>query len=184
MASFADACSSRAAPVEAAPWCEELQSEVARLQNDLRQQEEITQQVTSAHERLEGELRAKKKELRAKAREKQALERLVESLQVQPRTVGMSTWLPWMVVIVLIVVVAYLMLLHTYVSMGGVALLTASQFGHGYLVGQFLHMGVSVDVRDMNGCTALMLASQKGHEAVVKALLGKGARLDVQEKDG
>ena len=182
VASFANACSSRAAPVEAAPRCEKLRWEVARLQNDLRQQEEITQQVTAAHECLEGELRAKDREkqalherlageLRAKDREKQALERQVEALQ-EPRgqgwgKVGVPTWL-------LIVVIAYVMLLHTYVSMGGVALLAASQFGSGYLVGHFLHMGVSVDVRDMNGWTALMLASENGHGSVVKELLGKG----------
>jgi ankyrin repeat protein len=67
---------------------------------------------------------------------------------------------------------------------GGVALLAASQFGSGYLVGHFLHMGVSVDVRDMNGWTALMTAGQNGHEAVVKELLGKGASMDVKDKHG
>ena len=50
-------------------------------------------------------------------REKQALVRRVESSQIQPRgqgrvKVGVSAWLPWLVVIV------YVRLLHNHVSIG------------------------------------------------------------------
>ena len=65
-----------------------------------------------------------------------------------------------------------------------IALIQASQEGHGGIVQALLASGAEIDHQDEDGWTALYMASQNGHEGVVQALLAEGADIDHQSKNG
>ena len=65
-----------------------------------------------------------------------------------------------------------------------IALIQASQEGHGGIVQALLASGAEIDHQDEDGWTALYMASQNGHEGIVQALMARGAEIDHQAKNG